>query len=109
MIMDRVGAFEIVAEPSRRALLDLMRQGPLPVGELVAGTGLSQPNVSRHLRLMREAGLVEATAQGRRRLYGLRPDGFAEMARWLSPYVVMWQRSLDGLESHLEKEERDAR
>lgn len=92
--MREVGAFEILAEPSRRRLLELMREGPLPVGELVAGAGLSQPNVSRHLRIMRQAGMVQSRAQGRLRLYGLRPEGFAEAARWLSPYVVMWQRSL---------------
>jgi DNA-binding transcriptional ArsR family regulator len=99
------GPFEIVADRSRRRLLDLMREGPLPVGELVQRSGLSQPNVSRHLRLMREAGLVHARAEGQRRLYGLRPDGFAEMARWLSPYVMMWQRSLGNLKAHLQADD----
>lgn len=108
--MDGVGAFETVAEPSRRRLLELMREGPVAVGELAAGSGLSQPNVSRHLRIMREAGLVQSRTEGRRRLYCLRPEGFAEMARWLSPYVVMWQRGLRDLESHLRAEEtEDAR
>jgi DNA-binding transcriptional ArsR family regulator len=102
-------AFEILAEPARRTLLDLLREGPKAVGELTESSGLSQPNVSRHLRIMREAGLVQSRAVGRNRLYGLRGEGFAEMARWLAPYVVMWQRGLGALEVHLEKEERDAR
>ena len=101
-------AFEIVAEPARRALLDLMREGPKAVGDLVEGSGLSQPNVSRHLRIMREAGLVQSRAVGRNRMYGLRGEGFAEMARWLAPYVVMWQRGLSALEAHLDEEELSA-
>jgi len=98
-------AFEVVAEPARRALLDLLVGGPRPVGELADAAGLSQPNTSRHLRIMREAGLVESHVAGRKRLYGLRGEGFAEMARWLAPYVVLWQGGLRALEIHLEREE----
>ena len=76
-----------------------------PVGELVSQTGLSQPNTSRHLRILREAGLVESRAVGQRRLYGLRGEGFAELARWLTPYVLLWQGGLDALERHLERRE----
>ncbi|HXB15620.1 MAG TPA: metalloregulator ArsR/SmtB family transcription factor [Solirubrobacteraceae bacterium] len=102
-------AFEIVAEPARRALLDLMLEGPRPVGELAREAGLSQPNTSRHLRLLREAGLVERSVAGQRRLYGLRGEGFAELARWLTPYVVLWQRGLAALERHLDEQgEADA-
>ncbi len=95
--------FEIVAEPSRRAILDLLLSGPRPVGELVRETGLSQPNTSRHLRLLREAGLVERTVDGQRRMYAVRGEGFAELARWLAPYVLLWQRGLGALETHLEE------
>src|ERR1700759_347029 len=95
--------FEVLAEPARRRLLDLMIAGPRPAGELAREAGLSQPNASRHLRVLREAGLVERTADGRRRLYGLRGDGFADLARWLTPYVILWQRGLKALETHLEE------
>ena len=86
-------AFEIVAEPARRAILDQLRGGALPVGELSRLTGLSQPNTSRHLRIMRDAGVVRAQPAGQRRLYALRPEGLAELAGWLTPYVLILQRS----------------
>jgi DNA-binding transcriptional ArsR family regulator len=86
-------AFEIVAEPARRALLDELRRGPLPVGELSRLTGLSQPNTSRHLRIMRDAGVVLSRTAGQRRLYELRPEGLAELAGWLTPYVMILQRN----------------
>jgi len=105
--MNAANPFEVVAEPSRRALLDLMLTGPRSVGELARETGLSQPNTSRHLRVLREAGLVERTVDGRRRMYAVRGQGFADLARWLTPYVLLWQRGLKALESHLE-EARDA-
>jgi DNA-binding transcriptional ArsR family regulator len=97
--------FEVVAEPARRRLLDLLVAGPLPVGELAERAALSQPNTSRHLRVLREAGLVESRIQGRRRMYALRGEGFAELARWLTPYVLLWQRGLKALEAHLDTEE----
>src|SRR4051794_1414352 len=101
--MDVQTSFDVVAEPARRALLDLLLDGPRAVGELSRETGLSQPNTSRHLRVMREAGLVESSVAGRRRLYGLRGEGFAELARWLTPYVLLWQRGLGALEDHLDE------
>jgi len=97
--------FEVLAEPARRDILDALMAGALPVGELAHATGLSQPNTSRHLRILREADLVESRSQGQRRLYRLRGDGFAELARWLAPYVQLWRTSLDALESQLEEEE----
>jgi DNA-binding transcriptional ArsR family regulator len=97
--------FEVVAEPARRQILDQLLAGARTVGELVSATGLSQPNTSRHLRILREAGLVESRAVGQRRLYGLRGEGFAELARWLTPYVLLWQGSLGALERHLERRE----
>src|ERR1700759_3685992 len=96
--------FEVLAEPARRRLLDLMIAGPRPAGELAREAGLSQPNAPRHLRVLRESGLVETNASGRSRLYGLRGEGFAEVARWLTPYVLLWQRGLKDLEDHLDRE-----
>jgi DNA-binding transcriptional ArsR family regulator len=95
--------FQVVAEPARRELLDLLIARPRAVGELVAETGMSQPSTSRHLRILREAGLVESRVDGRRRVYALRGQGFAELARWLAPYVVLWQGGLDALERHLDR------
>lgn len=97
--------FEVVAEPARREILDLLIRGPRAVGELAAETGLSQPNTSRHLRILREAGVVESRALGQRRLYGLRGEGFAELARWLTPYVLLWQGGPDALQRHLDRRE----
>jgi len=99
--MQTATAFDVVADPARRALLDLLLAGPRPVGELARETGLSQPNTSRHLRVLRGAGLVERSADGQRRLYALRGEGFAEVARWLTPYVILWRQGLDALEAHL--------
>jgi DNA-binding transcriptional ArsR family regulator len=90
-----MSVFDVVAEPARRSILDLLLDGPRTVGELVCETGLSQPNTSRHLRILREAGLVESSAVGQRRLYGLRGEGFAELARWLAPYVLLWRGGME--------------
>jgi DNA-binding transcriptional ArsR family regulator len=97
--------FEAVAEPARRQILDLLIEGPRPVGDLVAETGLSQPNTSRHLRILREAGLVRVNPRGQQRLYDLRPEGLAELERWLGPYRRMWRDGLDALERHLDGKE----
>lgn len=97
--------FDVVAESARRELLDLLIDGPRPVGELVELSGLSQPNTSRHLRILRDAGLVNSRVDRQRRLYQLRPAGFAELERWLAPYRRLWQRGLDGLERHLDETE----
>ena len=98
-----MSTFEVVAEPARRQILDLLVAGPRPVGEIVSATGLSQPNTSRHLRILREAKLVESHSEGQRRVYTVRADGFAEVAIWLAPYVRMWRTSLDALEDHLQE------
>ncbi len=90
-------AFEVIGEPSRRELLELLQSGPRPVGELCRQSGLSQPSTSKHLRALREAGLVESHHAGRERLYALRADGFAEFARWLVPYARLWQERVDAL------------
>lgn len=95
--------FEIVADPARRALLDALVDGPRSVTALSAATGLSQPNTSRHLRILREAGAVSRAAEGRRRLYAVRPERLLELDRWLTPYRELWCSSLDALERHLDE------
>ena len=96
---------DAISEDSRRGILDLLAAGPRPVGEIAAETGLSQPNASRHLRVLREAGLVAPRAEGQRRIYELRPDGLAELFAWLAPYQRLWRGSLDALERHLDEPE----
>src|SRR3954471_11826271 len=92
---------EVLAEPHRRRILDVLRQGELSVGELVDELGSSQPLVSKHLRVLREAGLVEVRVDGQRRLYRLRPEPLVELDAWLEPYRQLWRTSLDRLEAHL--------
>jgi DNA-binding transcriptional ArsR family regulator len=94
--------FELVAEPSRRRILDLLRERARSVGELVKLLGLSQPGVSRHLRLLREAGLVRVRPDGQRRWYELEPEPLAELDAWLEPYRTLWEHRLDALERHLD-------
>jgi DNA-binding transcriptional ArsR family regulator len=95
--------FEVLAEPRRREILDLLRAGEHPVGELVDRLGLTQPAVSKHLRVLREAGLVKVRHDAQRRLYRLRPAPLAEVDTWLEPYRRMWDHSLDALERHLDQ------
>jgi DNA-binding transcriptional ArsR family regulator len=97
--------FTVLAEPSRRRILDLLRDRERSVGELVAATELSQPGVSKHLRVLREAGLVEVRADAQRRYYGLRPEPLTEIDAWLAPYRRLWSRRLDDLERHLDEQE----
>jgi DNA-binding transcriptional ArsR family regulator len=94
--------FDAVGDESRRRILDLLASGPRAVGEIAGTTGLSQPNASRHLRILREAGLVEPRVEGQRRIYELRPAGLAELIGWVAPYQRLWQGSLDALEAHLD-------
>ncbi|MEA3055739.1 MAG: hypothetical protein QOD30_1171 [Actinomycetota bacterium] len=93
----------MLAEPTRRDILDLLRDGERPVGDLVEQLRLSQPAVSKHLRVLREAGLVEVRPDAQRRLYRIRPEPLAEIDEWLAPYRRLWSRSLDRLERHLEE------
>ena len=95
--------FAVIAEPSRRDILDLLREGERPVGDLVDSLGLSQPSVSKHLRVLREAGLVEVRVDAQRRLYRLRAQPLVEVDEWLEPYRELWGRSLDRLGHHLEE------
>ena len=94
--------FEVLAEPNRRQILDLLRGGHRPVGELVEALGLSQPAVSKHLRVLKEAGLVVVHPDAQRRLYQLRPEGLSELDAWLEPYRQLWSHHLDALEQHLD-------
>jgi DNA-binding transcriptional ArsR family regulator len=95
-------AFEVLAEPNRRRILELLRDGERPVGELVHDLGASQPAVSKHLRVLRDAGLVEVRAAGQRRLYRLRTEPLQAVDEWLTPYRALWTTSLDALEAHLD-------
>jgi DNA-binding transcriptional ArsR family regulator len=97
--------FEAIAEPNRRRILDLLRHGERPAGDLVEALAISQPGVSKHLRQLREAGLVSARAEGQRRLYRLEPKGLADLDAWLAPYRQFWASRLAALDRHLEKEQ----
>ena len=95
--------FDVLAEPNRRRILDLLRdKEERPVGELVSGLSLSQPAVSKHLRILREAGLVEARSEAQRRLYRIRAEPLRAIDEWLEPYRLMWSSRLDELERHLD-------
>jgi DNA-binding transcriptional ArsR family regulator len=98
--------FDVVAEPTRRQILDLLRQRPRPVSELVGLLGLSQPGVSKHLRVLRDAGLVRVRRDAQRRWYELQPDPLAEIDVWLAPYRASWADRLDKLEEHLDRKGR---
>jgi len=92
---------DVIAEPTRRRILDVVREGERSVGELVDELGMHQPGVSRHLRVLRDAGLVEVRRDAQRRLYRLRPEPLMELDAWLEPYRVEWANRLDSLERHL--------
>jgi DNA-binding transcriptional ArsR family regulator len=94
--------FEVLAEPTRRRILDLLRDGERSVGELVDRLTLSQPGVSKHLRVLRDAGLVQVRIEAQRRWYGLRPEPLTEIDAWLEPYRRLWAQHLDALEQHLD-------
>ena len=96
-------AYTALAEPSRREILDLLRDGERSVNDLVARLRLSQPGVSKHLKVLREAGLVAVRPDGKRRWYRLRAEPLAEVAGWLEPYRAHWEARLDALERHLEE------
>jgi len=95
--------FEVLAEPRRRQILDLLRDGERPVGDLVDELALSQPAVSKHLKVLRDAGLVEVRQDAQRRWYRLRPAPLLEIDTWLEPYRDLWRNRLDALEAHLDK------
>lgn len=94
---------EALAEPNRRRIVELLLDGERSVGRLAAETGLAQPAVSKHLRVLREAGLVEVRRDAQRRHYRIRPQPFAELDAWLKPYRRLWDERLDRLEHHLKR------
>jgi DNA-binding transcriptional ArsR family regulator len=100
-----ISTFDVLAEPTRRRILDLIRDDERPVNELVARLDISQPGVSKHLRVLREAGLVEVRIDAQRRLYRVRPEPLAEIDAWLAPYRRLWANRLDALERHLDDTE----
>jgi DNA-binding transcriptional ArsR family regulator len=104
--MRRVTTYAALTEPHRRRILDLLRDREHSVTDLVASLDLSQPGVSKHLKVLRQAGLVEARVDGKRRVYGLRAEPLAEVAAWLEPYRRHWSARLDALERHLEENPR---
>ena len=99
-------SFAIVAEPNRRAILSLLLSSERSVGEIEDELRLSQPSVSKHLRVLREAGFVESRIEAQRRLYRLRPEPFKELDEWLVPFRRVWSKHVDALERHLDKLEK---
>ena len=99
-------AFDIIAEPNRRAILSLLIISEQSVGEIERQLRMSQPTVSKHLRVLREAGFVEATVDAQRRLYRLKPEPLQEVDAWLSQFRRFWSAHLDALERHLDKMEQ---
>jgi len=93
--------FEVLAQPIRRSILDRLRSSENLVGELAEAIGLSQPLTSKHLKVLRDAGLVNVRVDGPRRWYSLRPEPLAELDDWLTPYRWMWETHLDRLDAHL--------
>ncbi|WCK52560.1 metalloregulator ArsR/SmtB family transcription factor [Aneurinibacillus sp. Ricciae_BoGa-3] len=97
--------FEIIAETNRRYIIDLLRTRPRSVGEIVERSQLSQPGVSKHLRILREAGLVTTSKESQRHIYHLRVEPLQEIDNWLQPYRQDWSDRLDALEQFLDEEE----
>jgi DNA-binding transcriptional ArsR family regulator len=102
--------FDVLAEPARRRILDLLRERPRPVGELTERLGFSQPGTSKHLRVLRDVGLVRVRKQAQQRVYELDPAPLAELDAWLAPYRQLWSDAHDLLGHHLDQmEELDDR
>ena len=97
--------FDMLADPGRRQILDLLRVSERAAGEIVEAMRISQPGVSKHLKLLREAGLIDVRGEGQRRIYSLRPEPFAELDRWLEPYRAFWSSKLEALGAHLNREQ----
>ena len=95
--------FDVLAEPNRRAILQQLLFGELSVGELERKLSRPQPTISKHLRVLREAGFVESRTEAQKRVYSLRPEPLVELDRWLEPFRRMWTTHLDALERHLDR------
>jgi DNA-binding transcriptional ArsR family regulator len=100
-----VDALAVLAEPTRRRIVDELRLAESSVGDLVGTLGMSQPAVSKHLRVLRDAGVVSARTSAQQRIYRLEPGPFRELDAWLAPYRRLWTRHLDNLERHLDTRE----
>ena len=100
--------FDVIAEPNRRAILSLLVSSQQSVGEIERQLGMPQPTVSKHLRVLREAGFVESTVDAQRRLYRLKPGPLQEVDVWLAPFRRFWSAHLDALERHLDRMDRSA-
>jgi DNA-binding transcriptional ArsR family regulator len=98
--------FDIIAEPSRRAILSLLVSSEQSVGEIERQLGMPQPAVSKHLRVLRDAGFVESTVDAQRRLYRLKPEPLQELDAWLAPFRRFWSAHVDALERHLDRMEQ---
>jgi DNA-binding transcriptional ArsR family regulator len=97
-----IDTLQVLAEPNRQAIVELLGKGERPVGEIVEHLALSQPAVSRHLRVLKDAGVVAVRADAQRRLYRIRPEPLEELVEWLAPYHRLWDAHLDRLEEHLD-------
>ncbi len=102
-MLRRVSVFEVLAEPRRRQILELLRDGERPVNDLVAALRVAQPAVSKHLRVLRDAGLVSSRVDAQRRLYRIEPAPLREVDDWVAPYRALWTDALDALEQHLDE------
>lgn len=102
-----MSAFAVLAEPARRQILDELLDGERSVNELVDRLGMSQPSVSKHLRVLRDAGMVTVRIDAQRRRYSLQPLSLAEIDAWLAPYRKLWTQRLDALERYLDDKERN--
>jgi DNA-binding transcriptional ArsR family regulator len=98
--------YDVIAEPTRRRILDLLRERPRPVNELVDALEISQPGVSKHLRVLRDAKLVTVRQEAQRRWYEVDPRPLTEIDVWLEPYRAAWAARLDALEQHLDGKDR---
>ena len=103
--MDMESAFGIIAEPNRRAILSLLASSERSVSEIEQELRMPQPSVSKHLRILRDAGFVEARVDAQRRVYRIRPEPFAEVDAWLAPFRRFWNTHVDALERHLDRME----
>jgi DNA-binding transcriptional ArsR family regulator len=101
-----VSAFEVIAEPNRRAILGLLVSSEQSVGEIERRLRMPQPTVSKHLRVLRDAGFVESTVDAQRRLYRLKAEPLQEVAAWLAPFRQFWSAHVDALERHLDRMDR---
>jgi len=101
--------FEVIAEPNRRGILSLLASSERSVGEIERRLGMTQPTVSKHLRVLREAGFVESTVDAQRRLYRLKPGALQEVDAWLAPFRRFWSAHVDALERHLDRMDHSTR